>query len=163
MLWSSSGCYSHGNHRIGSVLNLPAYTDENTSSKGSRSPLSHVTCGRTRRTRRRTILNRSVLTWTLLLMIFYRIFVAKHSNELFSQPIQSNQIGNFLITTVGKTTSANVIPNMKPMGKLLYVHVQSLCSSANLSHHVSNGGARLKPQLQYKCGGTIGIKNVQIQ
>ena len=87
------------------------------SSKGPRSPLSYVTRGRIRRI---IILNRSVLTSTLLLMIFYRIFVAKHSNELFSQPIQSNQIGNFLITTVGKTTSANVIPNMNPMGKLDY-------------------------------------------
>lgn len=81
-------------------------------------------------------------------MIFYRIFVAKYSNELFSQPVQSDQIGNFLITTVGKTTSANVITNMNPMGKLLYV--RSLCPSANLSDHVSNGGTTLKPQLQMR-------------
>ena len=144
-------------HRIGSVLNLSAYTDENTSSKGPRSPLSYVTCGRIRR---RIILNRSVLTSTLLLMIFYRIFVAKHSNELFSQPIQNDQIGNFLITTVGKTTSANVIPNMNQMGKLLYSTEPLLRPIFPIMSQMEGPDLSL---LSYKCGGTTGINNVQIQ
>ena len=132
--------------RIGSVLNLSAYTDENTSSKGPRSPLSYVTCGRIRR---RIILNRSVLTSTLLLMIFYRIFVAKYSNELFCQPIQTDQIGNFPNHHCGEDHFSQCHTKHESNGEATVQYRAS--PSANLSDHVSNGGARLKPpQLQMR-------------